>query len=106
MTSKPHELLALLKRLIDLGTIKTWTYDSDGDFTHATPQWTRKAWLRPKVREGELVFNILAPKGLGMSKSVYGIYHGRFIETVLSHADTEFDRAYATALAAPGDLIK
>jgi hypothetical protein len=104
-TSNPSELLSLLKRLIDAGTIKTWTYDSDGDFTHSTPQWNRKAWLRPGVRENELVFGVVAPKGVGMSKSIYAIYHGRFIETLLSHADANFDRAYVSALPATGDLL-
>lgn len=34
-TNKPQELLDELKDFINKGTIDTWSYDSDGDFTHS-----------------------------------------------------------------------
>lgn len=33
-TSAPAELLAAIKKEIDEEKIETWSYDSDGDFTH------------------------------------------------------------------------
>lgn len=33
-----------------------------------------------------------------MIKEIYGIYHGRFIEMLLSHFDDSFSNASATAL--------
>jgi hypothetical protein len=105
VTDRSEELLAHIRRLIDDGKIKTWSYDADGDFTHTANQWKLKAWLQPEARPGELLLLILAPKGVGMTKAVYGIYHGRFIETVLSHADTMFTSARASAMGEPGDNI-
>lgn len=103
--SNPSGLLAAIKAEISSGSIDTWTVDADGDFTHSVPQWRHKAWLRPRVREGQLVFNILSPQGTQLSKPIYGIYHGRFIEMLLTHFDVKFQRAISSALAAPGDLI-
>ncbi|PNE12407.1 MAG: hypothetical protein CR217_03280 [Beijerinckiaceae bacterium] len=51
-TETPKKLLAAYKKAIDDGHISTWSYDSDGDFTHTADQWNKKAWLRPKVQEG------------------------------------------------------
>jgi hypothetical protein len=32
-----------------------------------------------------------------MTKTIYGVYHGRFIEMLLTHFDNEFSAASATA---------
>jgi hypothetical protein len=63
-----------------------------------------KDWFRPGVKEGQLVFNILSPRGTQMSKPLYGLYHGRFIEMLLTHFDLKFRRATASALATTGDI--
>lgn len=106
ITDRPDELRAHIRKLIDDGKIKTWSYDADGDFTHTADQWRYKAWLRPKARPGELLLVILSPKGKVMTKAVYGVYHGRFIETVLTHADTMCKSARASALGEPEDNIE
>lgn len=104
-TNNAADLLLHLRRLIDAGKIKTWSYDKDLDFTHTAPQWASRAWLRPTERTDELVLNILAPKGVGMTKAVYAIYHGRFIEVILTHADHMCTAIRASALAEIGDHI-
>lgn len=104
-TKSSSGLLVAIRDAIDKGHIRTWSYDKDGDFTHAVDQWRFKAWLRPKSLPDRLALYILAPKGTNISKEVYGIYHGRFIESVLVHADRLFDRAESTAMAVPGDLV-
>lgn len=101
----PASLLALVKRGIDQRTIQTWAYDSDGDFTHSAQQWNRKAWLRPSLENGRLVLNIIGPQGQGVSKEIYGIYHGRFIEMLLVHFDDKFSSADATALPTYADAL-
>ena len=93
----PSALLANIKKAIDSKHIVTWSYDSDGDFTHTPDQWFRKAWLRPQLAYGELQFGILGPRGIGVSKLIYGVYHGRFIEMLLTHFDEQFATASATA---------
>jgi hypothetical protein len=104
-TSSPKAILDGLKKAIDERRIQTWAYDSDGDFTHSAQQWNREAWMRPSVVTGGLVFNILPPQGKQISKEIYGIYHGRLIETLLVHFDTQFSNANATALPVLADAV-
>jgi hypothetical protein len=104
-TDNPQGLLANIKAAIADGTIRTWEVDKDGDFTHATDQWRYAAWLRPRIEKGELRFIILAPVGKGMAREVYAIYHGRFLEAVLAHFDTQFSSARASAMPEAGDML-
>lgn len=112
-TSKPRcsvwrfalQLLSRLRFIDGRKKIETWSYDSDGDFTHTPTQWSKKAWLRPSVQGGALVLNILNPKGVTLSKEIYGVYHGRFIEMLLTHFDTKFSDAEASAAVAVGDIV-
>lgn len=104
-TSQPQELLDQIKSLIDKGSIKSWSYDNDGDFTHTAQQWRFKAWFRPRVRGDELLLSILTQRGVPMSKATYGAYHGQLIETVLSHADTMCRSLMASSYPEPGDNI-
>lgn len=104
-TDTPKGLLAAIKAEIDAGRIETWEYDSDGDFTHSPEQWRQKAWLRPSTGSGELVLGILGPTNQKMSRVVYAVYHGRFIEMLLTHFDLKFTKAIASALPERGDII-
>jgi hypothetical protein len=102
-TNNPSNLLKLIYKAIDDKKIETWSYDSDGDFTHTPDQWKNKAWLRPKVYTGELRFGILGQKNVKLSTTIYAVYHGRFIEMLLSHFDKEFSAAGATAVKTEPD---
>ncbi len=103
--SDPAGLLAAIRKAIREREVDTWLMDKDGDFTHSPEQWRYRAWLRPKVRDDLLVFNILGRRNEKMSKTVYAVYHGRFAEILLTHFDGEFTRLSATALATPGDSV-
>lgn len=96
-TNNPTGLLASIKKAIDNKEVETWSYDNDGDFTHTPEQWHKKAWLRPRIYPNELRFGILGPKDVKLSKTIYGVYHGRFIEMLLSHFDNSFITVSATA---------
>lgn len=96
-TPTSKSLLAQIKKAIDEGTVDTWIYDTDGDFTHKPEQWKNKAWLRPYVSSGVLQFGLVGRNGVDMSKEIYGIYHGRFIEMLLVHFDGAFSNVTATA---------
>ena len=104
-TEKPSELLQSLKQAMKERTVETWSVDSDGDFTHSPEQWANKAWFRPKIEQDRLVFRMITPKGKRMSRTVYAVYHGRFIEMLLAHFDLKFTRAYSSALPSEGDVI-
>ena len=96
-TEKASELLEKLKKAIDDENIKTWKYDDDGDFYHSPEQWHYNGWLRPYITDKYLIFGILKPKDETMKTVTYAVYHGRFIETMLSHFDGEFDTIYASS---------
>ncbi len=97
-TNKPKELLDELKTLINKGSIDTWSYDSDGDFTHNVNQWVNKAWFRPHVESERIVFGILGNKETTMTKQLYGLYHGRFIEMMLAHFDEKINLIWPSVM--------
>ena len=74
-------------------------YDDDGEFIHVTPdrQWVGKAWLRPQTISGVLFFGLVGEQGVKMTKAVYGVYHGRLIEMLLTHFDDDFSNVSPTA---------
>jgi hypothetical protein len=102
----PSALLNAIKKAVDNDKIETWSYDEDGDFTHTAPQWNSRAWLRPRILLDRLVFNIVPPQTKTISREVYGIYHGRFIEMLLTHFDGKFTKVYATAMPTRNDRVK
>ena len=104
-TDEPGELYSALKRAIVEGVIETWRIDSDGDLTHTSTQWGGRAWMRPSVLEDLLLFNIVASKKEKMSKTLYGVYHGRLIQTLLIHFDDKMKTVCATALGTTSDKI-
>jgi hypothetical protein len=104
--AEPTSLLSAIRSAISAGTVETWSFDSDGDFTHIPEQWRLKAWFRPTLLSDRIVFRILTPQHTSMSKATYAVYHGRFIEMLLSHFDTQFQRALATALPTDGDQVR
>jgi len=106
ITDEPKTLLVAIKKAIDDKRIVTWAYDKDGDFTHSADQWDKKAWLRPSVQQDALFFGILGPKDVRMTKLIYGIYHGRFIEMLLTHFDDRFTTVGATAQGSKHDVFK
>src|SRR5690348_16247318 len=104
-THDPRALLAAFKKAIDDRHVITWSYDNDGDFTHTPDQWKSKAWLRPVIYQGRLTLNFIGSMNEKTSKALYGVFHGRFIESMLAHCDQLFSNATATAIATNADII-
>jgi hypothetical protein len=102
-TDHPDALLSAIKKKVASGAITTWIIDADGDFTYAPEQWIQKAWMRPKVLEDRLLFNIIGAKEGKMSRNIYGVYHGRLIQMLLIHFDDMIRTAVATAVGTSGD---
>lgn len=85
-TRRPYTLVRRMKELIDEGVIETWSYDDDGDFTHLPPQWRNKAWFHAVRYKGEKVeFRMIPNSKRLISREVYAIYHGRFVEMLMAH---------------------
>jgi hypothetical protein len=104
-TNDASGLLDNIIKAIEASKIETWSY-KDGYFTHSPEQWRYKAWFKPQILSGELKFGIYPPKDKTISSSIYGVYHGRFIEMMLVHFDKEFSNIYATALIVAPDYVK
>jgi hypothetical protein len=94
-TQSPASLLAKIMRGIDAGHIRTWEYDSDGDFSHSPPQWSGKAILRPALSPGALRLKIMFYPSRPLTKEVKGVYYGRFLEMLFAHFPDEFSSAIA-----------
>jgi hypothetical protein len=104
-TGQPSTLLAAIKKAINERKVETWSCDSDGDFTHTPPQWSKKAWLRPHVETGALVFTIINPQGVTLTKEIYVVYHGRFVEMLLAHFDNSFSNAETSTPVVAGNRV-
>ena len=89
-------LLTRIKKLIDQGHITTWAYDGQGDFTHTPTQWKNKAWLRPEEKSDKLRLVIVANTKVPLTREIFAVYHGRFIEMLISHVDDRFTSACAS----------
>ncbi len=103
-TSSPSDLLSAFKKKIRDREIVTWL-EKDGYFTHDTDQWRYQAWFKPSLGNGRLIFNIVNSTGSKVSTVVYGIYHGRIIESMLCHFDKTISSTEATPLPTTGDSI-
>ena len=104
-TNAPQELLSDFKKKIDVGLVVTWSYDNDGNFTHTSDQWRHSAWMAPSIDVSSLCFNILGHKSKITTKAIYGVFHGRLVESVATHCDHLFSEAKVTARATNSDNI-
>ena len=106
-TSSPGMLVDSIREKIKSQTIKTWTVDEDGDMTHAAEQWKYNAWIRTKIEPGlsRVVFYIICRNDRNLSVSDYAIYHGRFVEMLLTHFDKDCQSIEVTALASKYDSV-
>ncbi|MEO8583314.1 MAG: hypothetical protein ABI415_05930 [Flavitalea sp.] len=104
-TTDPQALLAAIYKAIDNDKIVTWAYDKEGDFTHMTDQWKNLAWLHPVVLPGELRLGIVKAKDTKMTNVVFGVYHGRFIEMVVTQFDDLCTSATSTSQITEFDTV-
>jgi hypothetical protein len=103
--TNPAALLAAFKKAIDNKHVVTWAYDSEGDFYHTPDQWKGVGWLRPTIYSGQLTMNFVGRNNKKTLKGDYGVLHGRFIESMLTHCDELFSNATATASPTNSDII-
>jgi hypothetical protein len=90
--TNPKFLLEIIQKEINNNSIETWKYDPHSGFTHTTndSQWEGRAFLKPHINGKRLIFGIQLPKAEEMQSIVYGVYHGRFAEMLLSHYHNYF----------------
>lgn len=98
-----HDLYGLILKQVDEETVDTWMADNEGDFTHTPPQWREKAWFRcTSANENELVFGIIGRRDMKMPKTIYAVYHGRFVEMLLTYFDLEIEEIKVSSLLEKG----
>lgn len=84
---RPQELLEQFESKINHFDIVSWSMDEDKDFTVTNGNWSFKAWMRPTVEDGRLVFGYVSSTNHQVTKGLYGIFHGRLAATLLAHFD-------------------
>lgn len=98
-----------IHNLIDSGKIKVWSYDKDGDFTHNSTQWSGLSWFRHyESQDGDdwdLKFGIIGNKKFDMTRALYGIYHGRFTEMLLTYFDKDISEFKITPMKDENDIF-
>ena len=106
-TSSPYMLVDSIKEKIKSQTIKTWSVDNDGDMTHTAEQWRYNAWMRVKIEPelNRIVFYIICRNDRNLSVADYAVYHGRFVEMLLTHFDKDCQSIEVTALASKYDSV-
>lgn len=90
-----------IKALINESTIQTWLVDEDGDYTLSNSQSRNQAWFKSYIQQGgndswDMAFGIIGRRDMGMSCAIYGIYHGRFAEILLTYFDKEIKELQIT----------
>lgn len=104
-TDTPGLLVDGIKKKIEEHKIDTWIIDSDGDYTHNTDQWRNRAWIRHKIESGRVVFFVICRTDANMSIVEYALFHGRFVEMLLTHFDHECTTIEVTPLASTYDSV-
>jgi hypothetical protein len=104
-STNPAALLAAFKSAIDKGQVVTWSYDKNGDFTHSPEQWRHRGWLRPSLSSGRLTMNFIGSSDEVTTWEVYGIYHGRFVESMMVHCNSMFNDAQVPSQPTASDSI-
>jgi len=61
--------------------------------------------MRPSIELGGLRFNFISGVQEVTSKALYGVYHGRFVESVATHCDDRFSEASVTSRGTNADFI-
>jgi hypothetical protein len=89
MTKDPAGLIKTINGDIAKGTIATWEVEKSGEYTHKPSQYYKKAWFRPTIGSNQVVFSLVQPTGTpGVTRELFGIYHGRLVEELVSHYKT------------------
>lgn len=101
-TQNPNQLINSLNEAIISRTILTWTVDYSGDYTISRDQWKYLAWMRHYIDGNHLIFGIIQSRRYLMTRELYGVYHGRFVATLLSHFDTDINSINITPLLMQG----
>lgn len=108
-TARPGALLEAFNARIghrdEWKRIDAWVRSEDGSaYTHAADAWAGKAWLKPRIDDDKLTFNIVKPDDSQASAAVYSYYHGEIVEAFLRQLDLFFELVSSTPRCTDGDV--
>ena len=89
-TPDPTGLLQKIKLAIEKGCVMDWALDSDGDITLMNEELKNRAFLEPIILVGELRFELITFKQHRITKSISGMFQGRFLEMLSTHFEADF----------------
>lgn len=97
-TNTPDELRDAFVKGINDSVISTWLVDEEGDFTIRRELWRNHAWMRyQRINDHSAAFGIVESRKYPMTKDLYGIMHGRFVATLLTHFDSMIENVIITS---------
>lgn len=105
-TANPYLLLDKIYDAIDNKKIDKWVHTADGRLTPSSLLWKNEAFFKPQiwVDNEELRFGLIKRTDRKfISTKLYTLYHTRFVETLLSHFDTDFREVTVTAMKTDPD---
>lgn len=109
ITDEPRSLLSAfdtrVRQAETRGRIAVWKKSPDGIlYTHTSEEWCEKSWLKARIDDGRLAFNIIRPEDRYVSVKAYAFYYSQLIETFSSHLDLIFDSVEVTPRCTDGDI--
>lgn len=108
-TERPRELLetfdARISQSEERGRIETWIKSNDGaTYTHRALGWSQKSWLKPRIDEDKLTFNIIRPEDRYVSVASYAFFYSQLVETFVNHLELDCDSITVTPRCTDGDI--
>lgn len=86
-TNHAQSIVYRLKEQINNNLNMAWAYDEEGDFMYKDGKLA--AWMRPVVGTNRLDFYVVGRKDTEISVQEYAVFHGRFVEMLLTYFPRE-----------------
>ena len=97
-TDNPEKLRASIVSYMSDEYVSTWIIDDEEDITLDREQWRYRAWMHMEVKDGVLAIGIIASRRYKLTKEIYGVFHGTFLTTLLTHFDVDMQSIAVTPM--------
>lgn len=105
-TDKPSALWSAMKAALKEDSLHDWKLDEDGDLAfESSGERSARAWMKVRILEDRVLFNVLSPSGVHMSTGTYAECHSKLVMLLLDRFDGEIKTVSVTALPTEGDIV-
>lgn len=105
-TDNPFVFIASFDFAMRTNVIRGWTVDGVGDYTMTSDIRGNRAWFRHHIHGNEIQFGIIGSRSAPMDRTLYSVYHSRFIEVLLTHFDNDIQSLEVSPLLVRGvDMV-